>query len=61
VRIWTLPVAEPFPREHFDLELDVRTGTQLNDRDELEVLSPEAWRVKKKTYDRSILSLERIN
>jgi WD40 repeat protein len=57
VQIWTLPVADPFPRKHHDLELDVRTGTQLNDRDELEVLSPEAWRAKKKTYDRSIQSL----
>jgi len=57
VWVWTLPVADQLPRTHLDLELDVRTGTQLNDRDELEVLSPEAWRAKKKTYERSILNL----
>jgi WD40 repeat protein len=57
VRVWTLPVADQFPRTHLELALEVRTGTQLNDRDELAVLSPEAWRAKKKTYDRSILSL----
>jgi hypothetical protein len=50
-------VADHFRPQHLELELNVRTGTQLNDRDELEVLSPEAWKAKKKVYDRSILSL----
>ena len=37
-------MAEQLPRTHLELELDVRTGTRLNDRDELEVLSPETWK-----------------
>jgi WD40 repeat protein len=57
VRVWTLPVADQFRSKHFDLELDVRTGTQLNDRDELEFLSLETWKGKKEVYDRSIQSL----
>lgn len=51
VRVWTLPVADQLSREYPDLELDVRTGTRLNDRDQLEVLSPEAWRTKRKAYN----------
>jgi WD40 repeat protein len=47
VRIWTLPVTDQIPRKHLDSALAVRTGTQLNDRDELEVLAPEAWRARK--------------
>jgi hypothetical protein len=57
VRVWTLPVTNQFRQKHLDLELDVRTGTQLKDRDELEVLSPETWRDKEEVYDRSIASL----
>jgi WD40 repeat protein len=50
-RLWTLHVGEDTPRKHPDLQLEIRTGTRLNDANELEVLSAEAWREKKRLFD----------
>jgi WD40 repeat protein len=48
--LWTLHVDENMPRKSLDLQLEIRTGTRLNDANELEVLSTEAWREKKRRF-----------
>ncbi len=57
IRLWALPDVSHASPKHIDLELEVRTGTQLNDREKLEALSPETWRTKKSAYGISISSL----
>jgi hypothetical protein len=47
-QLWTLYVDENTPRKHLDLQLEIQTGTRLNDANEVEVLSATAWREKKR-------------
>jgi WD40 repeat protein len=47
-RLWTLHVDKDTPRKHLDLQLEIQTGTRLNDANEVEVLSATAWREKKR-------------
>ena len=48
--VWvrSLLVSELYSRKQLDLDLEVRTGTRLNDKEELEALSPEEWKKAQK-------------
>lgn len=49
-RLWDLNVKDRLPREHAVLQLEVQTGTRLDDVGELKALSREEWQERKRQY-----------
>nr|VFJ52596.1 MAG: hypothetical protein BECKFW1821B_GA0114236_101247 [Candidatus Kentron sp. FW]VFJ54361.1 MAG: hypothetical protein BECKFW1821A_GA0114235_104717 [Candidatus Kentron sp. FW] len=50
--LWDFSVDYDFPVEHLPLQVEVVTGTTMNDHGAVRTLSAEEWKRKKQLYDR---------
>jgi WD40 repeat protein len=51
-KVWNIESDLDFPPEHFSLQVEAMTGTNLNmDTLEVEVMEPEEWKIKKAQYE----------
>ncbi|VFN00129.1 MAG: hypothetical protein BECKG1743D_GA0114223_104972 [Candidatus Kentron sp. G] len=50
--LWDLSVDYDFPLEHLSLQVEVMTGTTMNDHGAVSALSAQEWKRKKQLYDR---------
>ncbi|VFN00135.1 MAG: hypothetical protein BECKG1743D_GA0114223_104975 [Candidatus Kentron sp. G] len=50
--LWDFGVDYDFPVAHLPLQVEVMTGTTMNDHGAVSALSTEEWKRKKRLYDR---------
>nr|VFJ63187.1 MAG: hypothetical protein BECKDK2373C_GA0170839_110414 [Candidatus Kentron sp. DK] len=51
-RLWDFGVDYDFPVEHLPLQVEVMTGTAMNDHGAVSALSAREWQRKKEAYER---------